>query len=193
MARATSGQPTVLVARTLKGKGLSSIEGKDGWHGKALKSGEEADKAMKELEAKLKRTDAKPAISGPRSSSKPAPPADYGTLPAPAYKMGDLVATREAWGTALAAVGKLDSRIVALDADVKNSTFSDRFEKVAPDVSTRCSSPSRSWSARRWASRLAARFPSRRRSPASSIARRISSAWPGFDAEHEADRLPRRR
>ena len=47
--------------------------------------------------------------------------------------MGDLVATREAWGTALAAVGKLDPRIVALDADVKNSTFSDRFEKVAPD------------------------------------------------------------
>jgi transketolase len=132
-ARATSGQPTVLVARTLKGKGLSSIEGKDAWHGKALKSGEEADKALKELEAKLTRTDAKPAISGPRSSSKPAPPADYGTLPPPAYKMGDLVATREAWGTALAAVGKLDPRIVALDADVKNSTFSDRFEKVAPD------------------------------------------------------------
>src|SRR4029450_7900063 len=58
---------------------------------------------------------------------------DYSTLPAPGYKLGDLVATREAWGTALAAVGKLDTRIVALDADVKNSTFSDRFEKVAPD------------------------------------------------------------
>ena len=71
--------------------------------------------------------------AGRAARSKPAPPADYGTLPAPAYKMGDLVATREAWGTALAAVGKMDSRIVALDADVKNSTFSDRFEKVAPD------------------------------------------------------------
>ena len=58
MARATSGQPTVLVARTLKGKGLSAIEGKDAWHGKALKSGEETDKAIKELEAQLTRTDA---------------------------------------------------------------------------------------------------------------------------------------
>src|SRR6188474_628065 len=52
-ARATSGQPTVLVARTVKGKGLSAIEGKDGWHGKALKSGEETDKAIKELEGQF--------------------------------------------------------------------------------------------------------------------------------------------
>jgi transketolase len=132
-ARATSGQPTVLVARTIKGKGLSAIAGKDGWHGKALKAGEETDKAIKELEAQFTRTDPKPAIAGPRSKSTPAAAADYGQLPAPTYKKGDLVATREAWGTALAAVGTLDSRIVGLDADVKNSTFSDRFEKVARD------------------------------------------------------------
>jgi transketolase len=54
-------------------------------------------------------------------------------MPAPAYKLGDLVATREAYGTALALLGAIDRRIVALDADVKNSTFSDRFEKVFPD------------------------------------------------------------
>ena len=59
--------------------------------------------------------------------------ADYSKLAAPAYKKGDLVATREAWGTALAAVGAVDERVVALDADVKNSTFSDKFEKVAAD------------------------------------------------------------
>ena len=74
-----------------------------------------------------------PPSAGRAAAASPRRRADYGTLPAPAYKMGDLVATREAWGTALAAVGKLDPRIVALDADVKNSTFSDRFEKVAPD------------------------------------------------------------
>jgi transketolase len=133
MARATSGRPTVLVARTLKGKGLASIEGKDAWHGKALKSGDEADKAIKELEAQLTKTAPKPAIPGPRVRTTPDKAPDYATLPAPAYKLGDLVATREAWGTALAAVGKLDRRIVGLDADVKNSTFSDRFEKVAAD------------------------------------------------------------
>ena len=53
IARSTTGRPTVLVAKTLKGKALSTIEGKDAWHGKALKSGEEADKAVKELEAQL--------------------------------------------------------------------------------------------------------------------------------------------
>ena len=50
----------------------------------------------------------------------------------PAYKMGELVATREAYGTALAALGAIDDRIVALDADVKNSTFSEKFEKAFP-------------------------------------------------------------
>ena len=132
-ARATSGRPTAIVARTLKGKGLSSIEGKDAWHGKALKSGDEADRAIQELKSRLVETDARPRIEGPRGRSRPEPPADYARMPAPAYKKGDLVATREAWGTALAAVGRVDPRIVALDADVKNSTFSDRFEKEFPD------------------------------------------------------------
>ena len=54
-------------------------------------------------------------------------------MPAPAYKLGEQVATREACGTALAALGDVDRRIVALDADVKNSTFSDKFEKAFPD------------------------------------------------------------
>ena len=53
-------------------------------------------------------------------------------MPAPAYKLGEEVATREAYGAALAKLGAADSRIVALDADVKNSTFSDKFEKVFP-------------------------------------------------------------
>jgi transketolase len=131
-ARATSGRPTMILARTLKGKGLAAIEGKDGWHGKALKKGEETDKAVAELEAQKVAGAAKPAIAGPRSSGGPEPAADYSKVAAPAYKKGDVVATREAWGVALAAVGAADPRIVALDADVKNSTFSDKFEKVAP-------------------------------------------------------------
>jgi transketolase len=52
---------------------------------------------------------------------------------APAYKLGDMVATREAYGAALVALGAIDRRIVALDADVKNSTFSEKFEKAYPD------------------------------------------------------------
>ena len=133
-ARATKGRPSMVLARTLKGKGLAAIEGKSGWHGKALKKGEEADAAVAELQkrmtgdAKLELT-----IEGPRSKSRPDARPDYSKMPAPAYAKGDSIATREAWGAGLAAVGKFDSRVVALDADVKNSTFSDKFEKVAPE------------------------------------------------------------
>jgi transketolase len=132
-ARGTTGRPSVLVARTIKGKGLSAIEGKDGWHGKALKAGDETDRAIAELEARLVPDDGRPTIQGPRSQSRPPAAPAYGTLPAPSYKQGDMVATREAWGTALAAIGRVDPRVVALDADVKNSTFSERFEKQFPD------------------------------------------------------------
>lgn len=130
-ARATKGRPTMILARTLKGKGLSAIEGKDGWHGKALKKGDETDKAIAELEQQMAGGGGKPEIPAPRSTSRPEAAPDYAKIPAPAYKKGDVVATREAWGVALAAVGAADPRIVALDADVKNSTFSDKFEKIA--------------------------------------------------------------
>ncbi len=70
----------------------------------------------------------------------PAPPAPQPVKPveAPAYKGGDLVATREAFGTAIAKLAKADPRVVALDADVKNSTFSERFEAVAPERFYQC-------------------------------------------------------
>ncbi|MGH9372528.1 MAG: transketolase [Vicinamibacterales bacterium] len=132
-ARTTTGRPSVLLARTVKGKGLSAIEGKNGWHGKALKAGEEADQAVAELEKQFVETDDELTIQGPRGGGRPDAAPDYGRLPAPAYKKGDMVATREAWGTALAAIGRVDARVVALDADVKNSTFSDRFEKEFPE------------------------------------------------------------
>ena len=132
-ARATSGRPTMVLARTLKGKGLSAIEGKEGWHGKPLKKGEETDKAVAELKKQMAPDAAAPEIQKPKGASRPVPTPDYSRMPAPAYKKGDLVATREAYGTGLASLGTVNSRVVALDADVKNSTFSDRFEKAHPD------------------------------------------------------------
>ena len=132
-ARATRGRPTMVLARTLKGKGLAAIEGKPGWHGKALKKGDEADQAVAELQKQMTGETVKPEIQGPRSKTRLETQPDYSTIPAPAYKKGQEIATREAWGVGLAAVGKIDSRVVALDADVKNSTFSDKFEKVAAD------------------------------------------------------------
>ena len=134
-ARATTGKPTMIVARTAKGKGCSIFEDKPNWHGKALKKGAETDAAIAELEAKrIKTNDPAPVIPKPkRRTDEGALPDFTARLPTPAYKLGDSVATREAYGTALAALGGIDNRIVALDADVKNSTFSERFEKVHPE------------------------------------------------------------
>ena len=134
-ARATKGQPTMIVARTVKGKGVSFAEGKDGWHGRAFKKGEELERALAELEKQRvddpARVDIARNIPRPRSLSR-APETPKPTTP-PAYRLGEEVATREAFGAALAKLGAADSRVVALDADVKNSTFSDKFEKVAPE------------------------------------------------------------
>lgn len=129
-ARATRGRPTMILARTLKGKGVSFSEGKLGWHGKAYKK-DEAAKAIAELEATLEpETAALPPIPKP-----PAPKADPAPepMPAPTYTLGEEIATREAYGTAIAKLASVDARVVALDADVKNSTFSERFEAAHPN------------------------------------------------------------
>jgi transketolase len=132
-ARRTSGRPTMILARTLKGKGVSFVEGKDGWHGKPFKKGEELDRAIAELDKQtIPGADLDLAAQISKPSSIPAPPPPKSIVP-PSYKAGEQVATREAYGTALAKLAEADQRVVALDADVKNSTFSDRFEKVAPE------------------------------------------------------------
>jgi transketolase len=136
-ARETKGQPTMLLARTVKGKGMPVAEGKNGWHGKAFKKGEEVDSVLRALQSQFVAEDepAQPP-DGPRTrrdqSRAGAPPkkATVGTL---SYKLGESVASREAYGTALAKLGDGDDRIVALDGDVKNSTFSEKFEERHAD------------------------------------------------------------
>ncbi len=134
-ARATRGRPAMLLARTIKGKGISFIEGKNGWHGRPLKKGDEEDRAIKELEAqfvKLPKQVDPPSLI-PKPGGRP-PAAAVTTQPsAPDYKLGDPVATREAFGNALVKLGKADGRIVALDGDVENSTFSEKFAQAFPD------------------------------------------------------------
>ena len=132
-ACSTRGQPTMILARTEKGKGVSFTEGKDNWHGKAFKK-DELEKAVKELESQIVSgvtVTAPDLVRKPQTTSRPAEAAK--TLPTPNYKLGDQVATREAFGDALAKLVAADPRIVVLDADVKNSTYTDRAEKAAPD------------------------------------------------------------
>jgi transketolase len=133
-ARRTKGRPTMILARTVKGKGVSFVEGRGGWHGKALKKGEEADRAIAELETRIV-----PGADGPIVPPRPERRGRPDTVPArielprPAYPAGAKVATREAWGDALVELGRIDPRVVALDGDVKNSTFSERFEQAFPE------------------------------------------------------------
>jgi transketolase len=139
-ARSVGDRPTVLLARTLKGKGISIMEGKEGWHGKAL-SQEQADAAIRELTAQFVEGgvfDGPAPLQVRRPETEPAPERAPSPVPPPTYAMGDLVATREAFGTALAKLGDADGRVVALDADVKNSTFSDKFEKAHPERFYQC-------------------------------------------------------
>jgi transketolase len=129
-ARSTKGRPTAILARTQKGKGVSFTEAKPNWHGKAMKP-EEATRAYAELEAQLSpETRPLPPIPAPPPVPSPEKP---GSMPTPEYTLGDLVATREAYGTAIAKLAGVDRRVVALDADVKNSTFSERFEAAHPE------------------------------------------------------------
>jgi len=126
-ARQTSGRPFAIVARTLKGKGVSFMEDQDGWHGRPVKKGEEMARALVELGP------TEVAIPVAARRYPPAPGAATPTLRLePAYQIGQEVATREAYGSALAQLGRAGQTVVAIDGDTKNSTFSDRLKAVAP-------------------------------------------------------------
>ena len=132
-ARQASGRPTMIVARTLKGKGIPLMEGKDGCHGKAIKKGPDLDATLAALESQFVAGTTTPTIPPPPTRRSASASGPAGELPLPDYRLGDTVATREAYGTALAALGRVDPRVVALDADVGNSTFSEKFERAYPD------------------------------------------------------------
>lgn len=130
-AARTKGKPTVLLARTFKGRGISFVEDKPDWHGKALKKGDEANRAIEELTRRLKPGGPEPQITRPAAAVNGAKPA--GAMAPPSYKPTDQVATREAFGSALVALGEVHPLVVALDADVKNSTYTEKFGKQFPD------------------------------------------------------------
>ena len=128
-------RPLAIIAKTYKGAGVSFLQDKDNWHGKPLNA-EEAAKAIAELQPSAKSG---LGVAIPAPTALPAPnlaaPASY---PAISYKLGDSIATREAYGVALARIGEVDPRINAMDGDTKNSTFADKFFKKFPERSTEC-------------------------------------------------------
>lgn len=116
--------------QTYKGRGFPNIEDKDNWHGKPL--GADADKVIKHLSGLIENKGAlKIAPQKPlKDDAVPVHIANVRLATPPAYKLGEQVATRLAYGTALAKIGTNNSRVIALDGDTKNSTYSDRLKAV---------------------------------------------------------------
>jgi transketolase len=118
-------RPAVIFARTKKGSGVAAVEDKENQHGKPLA---DPDAAVEEL-------------GGIRSLSvevQPPPPpkpfeVEMAPVERPTYEVGEKVATRAAYGDALAWIGSIDEKVVALDGEVGNSTYAERFAAVHPD------------------------------------------------------------
>ena len=127
LAEATTpaGQPIAILARTVKGKGVSSVANMDDAHGKPV-----PDEAV----ALAELGDA------PDRPFAPLAPPDFelvdtpdSPLELPTYAVGEKVATRKAYGDALAALGAARMKVVALDGEVGNSTYTEIFAKAHPD------------------------------------------------------------
>ena len=134
-ADGSGSQPTVVLARTIKGRGFSEVEDKNGWHGKPFPE-DMAQRAIAELGGVRNLT-----VRGPRPDQAPHSP--LATIPGtptlpdppapPKYPVGEKVATRKAYGDALAALGAENPRVVALDGEVSNSTHADEFAEAYPE------------------------------------------------------------
>ncbi|MFE9955681.1 transketolase [Micromonospora sp. NPDC005299] len=125
-ARQATG-PTVVLARTVKGKGVPEIENRPDWHGKAL----EADQAERAVQALGGVRQIR--VAGPRPAAAPPAPAPAGQQPElPRYEKGAKVATRNAYGDALRALG-VRPDVVVLDGEVSDSTRADKFGEAYPD------------------------------------------------------------
>ena len=126
-ALAAAGKPVVIVARTIKGKGAKEVEDKNGFHGKPLEHPDEVVAELggvRNLRARVQRPD---------TSTPPHSFESSGPLELPEYRLGAEVATRKAYGEALAALGRSRGDIVALDGEVSNSTYAEIFRHELPD------------------------------------------------------------
>ncbi|TMD45861.1 MAG: transketolase [Chloroflexi bacterium] len=123
-----TGSPTAIIAKTIKGKGVSFLENKEGWHGKAL-SKEQEEQALKELDHVRSKVF---PVQKPENL-QPAPESEKRPLELPKYDGKEAVATRKAYGDALKALGAANPDVVGLDGEVSNSTYAEEFAKAYPD------------------------------------------------------------
>lgn len=121
--------PAAIIARTVKGKGVSFLEGESGWHGKALNR-EEMERALGELGEADTRLAVQPRRVGRQEAAarnpESTPRLELG------YRFGEKIATRKAFGDALQRLGATEPQLVVLDGDVKNSTYTEQFARAFP-------------------------------------------------------------
>jgi len=129
--------PTAILAKTFKGRDFPEIEDQMNWHGKPL--GDKAESVLAHLNTLIKNpTAGRPAICSPANDVPDVTLTGANLASPPAYNMGDKVATRQAYGNALAKLAQGHNRVVALDGDMKNSTFSQNLIKVDKDRFIEC-------------------------------------------------------
>ena len=130
-AESTTGQPTVILARTLKGKGVAAVQDREGQHGKPLPDAEEAIEELggvRNLHVEVQ----------PPPTARVLHAVQGGHLELPRYDIGDQVPTRDAYGQALAALGSARGDVVALDGEVGDSTRTEYFAKDHPERYFEC-------------------------------------------------------
>lgn len=133
-ARSTKDRPTALVAKTIKGKGVPGVEDQENWHGKAL--GDKTASTVARLRGLLTGASCPPPHAPSGRLTAAAPPRF--TTPSLGRKVGDKVATRQAFGEALRKIGEQSPLVVSLDGDTKNSTYSEMFKAKFPDRFVEC-------------------------------------------------------
>jgi transketolase len=126
-AIAVTGQPTVIVARTVKGAGVEEVANKNGMHGKPVPHPEQD---IEELGGERNLT---VDVPKPTSAGQPHTFETQQSLELPRYEQGGSESVRKAFGDALAALGAADGKVVALDGEVGNSTYTEIFEKAHPE------------------------------------------------------------
>src|ERR1019366_2157461 len=127
-ARSDPDRPSVILARTVKAKGVPELEDKNGWHGRALPP----DMAARAIAALGGPTDLHVVTALPPPGAPAITPAPGAAITWPRFVLGEKVATRSAFGAAVAALAARPDVVVA-DGEVGNSTHAEEFAKVAPD------------------------------------------------------------
>ncbi|XP_028923195.1 transketolase-like protein 1 [Ornithorhynchus anatinus] len=129
-------KPSAIIAKTFKGRGIEGVENADNWHGKPMPK-DKVESIINTIQSQI-QTNTNLSPKPPTEDAPQISVANVKMSSPPNYKIGDKVATRKAYGLALAKLGHANNRVVALDGDTKNSTFSDLFRKEHPNRFIEC-------------------------------------------------------